>query len=470
VVQDVKERIETDLRSATTALLRPGAIAIVGASEDPTLPGGKLLHSLIEGRYPGPIYPVLEPKPGSTRRPTQVLARKALQSITEIPDGVDMAVVVLPPHRAAATAVELVKRGVRAVVVPVPGFAEAHQEGRDLQAKMVESVRCGGARMLGPNTLGLYSRSSKVNLVTGVDPAPEAVNTARAHRVAMLSQAGELDQVFIDSLLGHREALSLYVSLGNAADMGFEHLLRGAAEEPGVAAVAMVPSGEVDVPALASTVRQVSGNIPVLVAPKVRGAAALRAARSHVGGATDAGDAMPALVAAGAIPARDIEDLADRTVAVINQPMARGRRVAVLSTSGGAAVAAASHLTDLGMDVPSMPADVQGVLRAWLPDHAGASNPVNLTGSLPSNNYWPLVSGVMGQPNIDGALVLAVGADPPALAKTIIEAQRRRDKPVVGVTVGAPSTEAALVDAGIPVYPTPARAARAYQALVPIPL
>jgi acetyltransferase len=466
----MKGRTDADMRSATTALLRPGAIAIVGASEDPSLPGGHLLHSLIEGRYPGPIYPVLEPKPGSTRMPVQVLARQALHSITEIPNGVDMAVIVLPPHRAAATAVELVKRGVRAVVIPVPGFAEAHQEGRDLQARMLDSVLCGGARLLGPNTLGLYSATSKVSLVSGVDPAPEGVRTARTPRIAMLSQAGELDQVYIDGLLGHREALSLYVSLGNAADVGFTHLLRGAAEEPGVAAVAMVPSGEVDVPAVASAIRDVSGRVPVLVAPKVRGPAALRAAKAHVGAATDAADAMPALEAAGAIPARDIEDLADRTVAVVNQPMARGRRVAVLSTSGGAAVATASHLGDLGMDVPSLSADVQGVLRAWLPDHAGSSNPINLTGKLPSNNYWPIVSGVLGQPNIDGAVVLALGADPPALAKTVVEAQRRRGKPVVGVTVGAPVIEAALVDAGIPVYPTPARAARAYQALVPIPL
>ncbi|MCK4969701.1 MAG: CoA-binding protein, partial [Thermoplasmata archaeon] len=340
--------MEADLRSATTALLRPGSIAIVGASEDPTLPGGELLHSLVGDRYPGPIYPVVEPRPGATREQTQVLARQALHNITQIPDGTDMAVVVLPPQRAAATAVELVKRGVRAIVVPVPGFAEAHQEGRDLQARMIDSVRCGGARLLGPNTLGIYSRTSKMNLVTGVDPTPEGIEDTRTPRIAMLSQAGELDQVFIDSLVRHREALSIYVSLGNAADVGFEHLLRGAAEEPGVAAVAMMPSGEIDVPAVASAVREVSGRVPVLVAPKVRGVAAHRAAKAHVGGATDAQDAMPSLVAAGAIAARDIEDLADRTVAVVNQPMARGRRVAVLSTSGGAAVAAASHLTDQG--------------------------------------------------------------------------------------------------------------------------
>ena len=470
MVQDVRGRMEADLRSATVALLRPAAIAIVGASEDPSLPGGELLHSLVGSRYPGPIYPVLEPKPGSTRRPVQVLARQALHSINEIPDGTDMAVIVLPPARAAATAIELVNRGVRAIVVPVPGFGEAHQEGRDLQAKMIDSVRCGGARLLGPNTHGLYSVTSKVDLVTGIDPAPEGIEAARPPRVAMLSQAGELDQVCINTLLGHREALSLYVSLGNAADVGFEHLVRGAAREPGVAAVAMVPSGEVDVPAVASAIREASGQVPVLVAPKVRGAAALRAARSHVGGATDGSDALPSLVAAGAIAARDMEDLADRTAAVVNQPMARGRRVAVMSTSGGAAVAAASHLTDLGMEVPNLPADVQGVLRAWLPDHAGASNPVNLTGTLPTPNYWPIVSGVLGQSGIDGAVVLAVGADPPALAKTVVEAQRRRGKPVVAVAVGAPATEASLVDAGIPVYPTPARAARGYQALVPLPL
>ena len=429
-----------------------------------------MLHSLVEGRYPGPIYPVVEPKPGAREAPKQVLAHRALHNITELPPGVDLAVIVLSPNRTTATAIELVKRGVRAIMVPVPGFAEAHQEGRDMQSRMVESVRCGGARLLGPNTLGMYSRGSRMSLTNGVDPTPPGSEKARPPRVAFLSQAGELDQVFIDTLLRQRESLSLYVSLGNAADVGFEHLLRGAMEEPAVAAVSIVPAGEVDVPALASAVREVSARVPVLVTPKVRGQAALRAAKSHTGGATDAQEAMPDLVAAGAIAARDMEDLADRTTAVINQPMARGRRVAVLSTSGGAAVAAASHLADLGMEGPPLPVDVQSILRSWLPDHAGSSNPVNLTGTLPTGNYWPIVSGVFGQAGIDGAFILAVGNDPSALAKAIVEASKRRGKPVVGVSVGAPRTEAILVDAGIPVYPTPSRAARAYQALVPLPL
>lgn len=470
MVQDVRERMEADIRSATTALLRPGSVAIIGASEDPSLPGGKLLHNLISGRYPGPIYPVIEPGPGNREPPKQVLAHRAYHSISELPEGLDLAVLVQPPNRATATALELVKRGVRAFVVTTAGFAEAHQEGREMQRRIVDSVTRGGARLLGPNTLGIYSVTSKLNLVTGVDPAPAGIETGRKPRLALLSQAGELDQVFIDTVLGHREALSLYVSLGNAADVSFEHLLRGAVGEPGIAAVAIVPAGEVDVPALASTIREVSARVPVLVAPKVRGRAARRAANAHSGGATDAEEAMPSLVAAGAISARDLEDLADRTVAVVNQPMARGRRVAVMSTSSGAAVATASHLTDLGMDVPTIPAEIQQVLRSWLPDHAGASNPVTLTGKLPALNYRPVLSGVMGQPNIDGGIVLAVGADPPALAKAVIDVAKRRGKPMVGVTVSAPRTEAALVDAGIPVYPTPARAARAYQALVPLPL
>jgi acyl-CoA synthetase (NDP forming) len=364
---------------------------------------------------------------------------------------------------------ELVKRGVRAIMVPMPGFAEAHQEGREMQGRMADSVRSAGARLLGPNTLGLYSHNARLDLTRGIDPHPPAVEGARGPRIALLSQAGELDQVFIDSVARNREALALYVSLGNAADVGFEHVLPGAAEEPGVDAVALVPSGEVDVPALSSSVREASARVPVLVVPKVRGPAALRAARFHVGGATDAEESMPALVAAGAIAARDMEDLADRTVAVVNQPMARNRRVAVISTSGGAAVAAASHLSVQGLEVPVLQPEVQQVLRSWLPSHVSAANPVNLTGHLPAANYRPCVSGVLGQARVDGAVVLVVGSDNPALAAAIIDAARKRRKPVVAVTVGAPRTRSTLVDAGIPVYPTPSRAARAYQALVPLP-
>ena len=94
MVQDVRERMRADIRSATTALLRPGSVAIIGASEDPSLPGGKLLHNLIAGRYPGPIYPVIEPGPGHREPPKQVLAHRAYHSIAELPEGLDLAVLV----------------------------------------------------------------------------------------------------------------------------------------------------------------------------------------------------------------------------------------------------------------------------------------------------------------------------------------------------------------------------------------
>jgi acetyltransferase len=468
MVRDYKEGMATDARSALMALLRPNAVAVVGASDDPSLPGGELMHSLLEGGFPGPVYPVVEASGSARAPPGQVLGHRSLPSLRELPEGVDLAVVVLPPERSAAAAAECVKRGVRAVIVPVPGFAEAHEQGRETQRRMVDDVTCGGARLLGPNTHGLFSSEGKLNLTTGIDP--KGPHRVLRRRVALLSQAGELDQVFISTLQVHGEGLGMYVSLGNAADISFQHLIPPAAGEPGVAAVALMPAGELDLPALASTVRNVSPSVPVLVAVKARGRAAVRAARAHVGGATDGHDALPDLEAAGAIIARDLEDLADRTAAVVLQPRAEGRRVSVISTSGGAAVAAASHLADQGLDVPVLAPEVQHALMTFIPDHGTAANPVNLTGHLPSNNFFPCVDGVLGQPNIDGAVVLAVGVDHPTLAPAVAEVSSKRRKPVVAVAVGAPKTETALQDSGIPVYPTPARAARAYQALAPRPI
>jgi acyl-CoA synthetase (NDP forming) len=226
----------------------------------------------------------------------------------------------------------------------------------------------------------------------------------------------------------------------------------------------------VDRLALSSAVRGVAPRTPVLVAHKVRGRAAMRAARSHAGAAMEASEAMPDLEAAGAVLATDLVDLADRTAAMVLQPRARGRRVAVLSTSGGAAVAAASHLEDMRLEVPVLPEQVQRALVQWLPEHGTAANPVNLGGALPAGSLRPVVEGVLGQPTVDGTVVLAVGVEVPARATAAAEAATARGKPVVGVTVRAPLTAKAMREAGIPVYPSPARAARAYQALVPGPL
>ena len=454
-----------DPRSSTMALLRPHAVAVLGASEDPETPGGAFLHSLVRGGFQGPVYPVIEAERGGRRAPSQMMARKVLGSIDELPLGVDLAVVVLPPERAAGAAVDCVGKGARAIVVPGRGFAESHARGRELQVAMADQVGSRGARLLGPNSLGIYSRAGDLDLAPSVP-----VGGGEPAVAALLSQAGELDALFIETLREHRLGLALYASLGNAADLSFEHLLPAASMEPGVRAVAMVPAGTVDRLALSSAVREVAPRTPVLVAHKVRGRAAMRAARSNAGAAMEASEAMPDLEAAGAVLATDLVDLADRTAAMALQPRARGRRVAVLSTSGGAAVAVASHLEDMGLEVPALPEKVQRALVQWLPEHGTAANPVNLGGALPAGSLRPIADGVLGQPTVDGAVVLAVGADVPALATAAAEAAAARGKPVVGVAVRAPLTAKAMRASGMPAYPSPMRAARAYQALVPGPL
>ncbi len=454
-----------DMRTATTALLHPNAVAVVGATDDPRRLGGRLMLSLVQGGFRGPVHPVDEPDPASSKVPPQILAKRTLWSVTELPDGVDLVVLTIGGDRAVALAAECVRKGVRAVMVLVPGFAEAHQRGRELQMRLLDEVSLKGGRLLGPNSTGLYCASSALNLAPGLGiPGKEPGS------VALLSQAGDLDQLFIDTLRGHGLGLGLYVGLGNAADLGPQHLLAAAADEPGIKAIAVSIMGEVDHLALSSAVRAVAPRVPVVLAHKVRGRAAHRAARMHSGSSSDAVEAIPDLITAGAVIATDLVDLADKATALALQPRARGRRVAILSTSSGAAVAAATHLEEQRLELPVMPEQVQRVLMQWLPEHGSAANPVHLGGALPDASLKPVVEGVLGQALVDGAVLLAVGSDQPSLATAAAEVVARRGKPVVAVAIRAPRTEEALRAAGIPVYPSPLRAARAYQALVPGPL
>jgi len=454
-----------DMRTATAALLHPNAVAIVGASDDPRRPGGRLMLSLVQGGFRGPIHPVDEPVPGASKVPSQVLAKRTLSSVTELPEGVDLVVLTVGGDRAVALAAECVRRGARAVMVPVAGFAEAHQRGRELQMRLLDEVSLKGGRLLGPNSMGLYCASSSLDLAPGL-----ALPGKGPGRIALVSQAGDLDHLFIDTLDEHGIGIGLYVGLGNAADLGPQHLLAAAADEPGVKAIAVSVMGEVDHVALASAVRDVAPRVPVVITHKVRGRAAHRAARAHSGAASDAADAVPDLISAGAVIATDLVDLADKATALALQPRARGRRVAILSTSSGAAVAAATHLEEQRLELPVMPEQVQRVLMQWLPEQGTAANPVHLGGALPDASLKPVVEGVLGQSSVDGAVLLAVGTDQPALATAAAEVVARRGKPVVAVAIRAPRTGEALRAEGIPVYPSPLRAARAYQALVPWPL
>ncbi len=454
-----------DTRTATAALLHPNAVAVVGASEDTRDLGGRMLLSLVKGGYRGPVYPVADPEGTGRVVPSQIMAKRVLKSAEELPEGVDLAVVAMTGPRAVATAAECVRRGVRAVLVPTTGFAEAHQRGRELQMRLVDEVGLKGARLLGPNSTGLYCRSASLDLAPSIGDASNG-----AGKVALLSQAGDIDHLFIDTITEQGLGLALYAGLGNSADLGPEHLLATAAEEPGVTATAVAIVGNFDRLALSSAIRNVGSRVPVLVTHKVRGHAAHRAARAHSGGASPARESMPDLIAAGATMAVDIVDLADRTAAAAMQPRARGCRVAVLSTSSGAAVAAATHLEEARLELPVLPEQVQRVLLQWLPEHGTAANPVYLGGALPDASLRPVVEGVLGQAAVDGAVLMVVSAEQPALATALSEVVSRRGKPVVAMVVKATRTAEALRAEGIPVYPTPLRAARAFQALVPGPL
>jgi acetyl coenzyme A synthetase (ADP forming)-like protein len=394
-------RLETRHQVATTASLRPffkpRAVAVVGASRDPRSIGYRLLDALVRNRFQGPVYPV-------NPRASELAGLRVYSSVRELPEPVDLAVLVVPPQAVLSVVDDCAVRGVRALVVVTAGFAEVGAPGQELQRQLVEKVRGYGMRLIGPNCLGLLTTDPEVKLNASFapvfpPPGPVAMSSdSGALGLAILNGAGRLD-------LG----ISGFVSVGNRADVSSNDLLEywEGDERTGVILLYLESFGNPR--RFARIARRVSRKKPIVAVKAGRTRAGRRAAGSHTAALAASDVAIDALFhQTGVLRAETLEEMLDLAAALGNQPLPRGRRLGVVTNAGGPAILCADAGEAAGLSLPPFSETTRSRLAEFLPATASLTNPVDLIASATPEQYRRAIPLLLGSGEIDCLVVIYV--------------------------------------------------------------
>ena len=442
-------------------LLYPGSIAVIGAGRDTTSVGGRLFRNLLAQGFNGPIHPVNPHAPF-------VHAVKAFETVLDIPDAIDLAFIAVPAPAVADTLRQCARKGVRGVVVISAGFAETGREGLALEETVREIARRNGMRLIGPNCMGVINTDIRVNLNGQFGPSfPPPGN------VGISSQSGALGIAILEEAAKLNIGVSTFVSIGNRADVSPNDLLLYWEDDPHTDVIVLYVESVGNPRRFGRLARRISRKKPIVVVKAGRSRGGARATASHTGSMASLEAAVDALFSqSGVIRTGTLHELFDVTSLLVNQPLPDGRRVAVLSNTGGPAILAVDALEGLGLEVPELSAELQAQLAQHLSPAASTVNPIDMIASAGLDEYRACLPLLLESDEIDAVIVIFIPTAPEGtreilsvVGKAVCE--HRPGKTVVGVLMGsAESPEELTCAARVPVYPFPESAAQALAAAV----
>ena len=455
-VQRFDERERVAAANALRAFFNPRSVAVIGASRQRGTIGGEIFHNLLSYEFAGPVYPV---------NPTADVVQSvpAYASVEHIPGPVDLAVIAVPAARVIEVAAACGRKGVRVLVVISAGFAETDEAGRARQAELVKVCRAAGMRVIGPNCMGIVNTDPAVRLDATFAPI-----TTPEGRVGFLSQSGALGLAIIDYAKTLGLGISTFVSVGNKADISGNDLLSYWETDPRTDVILLYLESFGNPRKFSRIARRVGRTKPIIAVKSGRSRAGARATSSHTGALIAASDVtVDALFRqAGVIRTDTLEELFDVASLLAHQPVPVGRRVGIITNSGGPAILCADACEAEGLEVPLLSEESQDRLRAFLPKEASVSNPVDMIASASADNYRDAIRIVAGDPNIDALVVIFI---PPLVtsaedaARAFVDAARElnRKKPLLTVFMSARGVPESLKAPGVhvPSYAFPEAAA-----------
>jgi acetate---CoA ligase (ADP-forming) len=450
----VDERDHVGVVTSLAPLFDPKTVAVIGASPRQGSIGGELFRNILRAEYAGVAYPV-------NRSGTAVAGVRAYTSVAEIGEQVDLAVVCLPGPAVLAAAAEALAAGVRALCVISAGFAETGADGVARQEELLELVRGHGARLLGPNCLGIAVAGPRLNATFGPRALP-------AGNVGFSSQSGALGLAVLERAAERRLGLSSFVSIGNKADISSNDLLEYWEDDPATDVVLLYLESFGNPRKFARVAHRLARTKPIIAMKAGRTGAGARAASSHTAALAGSEAAVDALFhEAGVLRVDTLEELLDVTSLLATQPLPRGRNVAVLTNAGGLGILCADACESVGLMLPPLDDATVEALREVLPAEASTSNPIDMLGSAVGSTYADVLPVLLRDPGIDSVIVLFVppvvaGADEiaAAIAEAVANAHES-EKPVLACVISADGIPDRLLSAPVAAFSFPESAARA---------
>src|SRR5450631_4379398 len=430
-------------------IMKPDAVAVIGASIEEGKIGNSVMKNLINGGYKGEIYPI---NPSAN----EIMGRKAYKSVKDVPGKIDVAVFAIPAKFVAQALIEVGEKKIPGAVLIPSGFAET---GNVKGQKEIQDIgRKYGVRLMGPNIYGFYYtwKNLCATFCTAYDVKGHA---------ALSSQSGGIGMAIIGFSRSAKMGVSAIVGLGNKSDIDEDDLLTFFEQDENTTIIAQHCEDLKDGRSFAEVAKRVSKKKPIVVLKAGRTSMGARAASSHTG-ALAGNDKIyeDVLKQSGVIRARSLRDLLEFARGIPVLPTPKGENVLIITGAGGSGVLLSDACVDNGLSLMAMPADLDAAFRKFIPPFGAAGNPVDITGGEPPKTYQNTVRLGLEDPRIH-ALILGywhtIVTPPMVFAKIMVEVVEEMrakgiEKPVVASLAGDVEVEEAaeyLFAHGIPAYP-----------------
>jgi acetyl coenzyme A synthetase (ADP forming)-like protein len=456
------------------SIFSPQSLAVVGASKTPGKVGHDIFVNILKGGYRGTLYPV-NPKARS------VSSVKAYATISDIPDSIDLAMIILPPRPALTAVKEAIDKGIKGLVIVSAGFREVGGEGLEIENTIVGLCREAGVRVVGPNCLGVINPLANVRL-----NASFSARMPKPGNISFISQSGALCTAVLDFAADRDFGFSKFISIGNKADIDELDLLRYFHKDEDTEVIMLYLEELRRGPEFIEAVKEItSGDIrptPVLVIKSGRTAAGAQAAASHTGALAGTEGVYDAIFQqSGIIRVDSIVQLFDFATAFayknesslgkFRRKVPAGNRVAIVTNAGGPGIVATDMTVTSGLQLARFQEETIEVLASHLPKTANLENPVDVIGDAPMDRYENALAAVIRDEGVDGALVILTPqsmTDVLGTAEAIVRIARRSPKPILCCFMGIIDVSSGvryLQEHGVPVFKFPENAAKTFGAL-----
>jgi acetyltransferase len=440
------------MKDPLNAFFYPQGVAVIGASANPAKLSYGVLRNLVTHGYRGAVYPV-NPKGG------EMMGLTVYPSVMEVPDPVDLAVIILSANRTVDALRECGERSIRAAVLIASGFGELGSGGREREAQLLEVAREYDLRFIGPNCVGVIDTYSPID-TTFVRTMPGRGN------IGFVSHSGAVCGGTMDWASAVGVGFSRIISLGNQVDVDMADALESLAADPHSHVVAAYVEGLPSGRRFVETAVRMTARKPVVVLKAGRTPSGTRAVASHTGALAGADRAfLAACQRAGVVPVENLEELVDASIALAYRKPPQGRCMAILTNAGGPAAVGADALDRLGLTLAELSAETKETLRAVCPRGTMVNNPVDMLGGPHLEHYSEALKVLLAAPEVDGVMVVFVPqaiTPPHDVAVTVSRVAEEAEKPVVCCISGGGGIRAAartLHAHSVPQYLTPARGA-----------
>ncbi len=443
---------DTELIKSMDSFFNPSRVALVGASADHRKLGNSIMMNLLASEIE--VYPI-------THSRDRVLGVTAYKSLGDLPEPVDLVIVSVAAKYCPALMPEIRNAGAKNAIIVSGGFSETGAEGAKLEKILVQAAKDSEVRIIGPNCVGV-SNSLLFNGTFTMIP--------KRGNIAFVSQSGALGGMIIYTTRSKRIGMSKFASIGNSADVGFVEIINYFREDSKSTVIAAYIEGVEKGRELFESLRAAAKEKPVVVLKGGQSEVGSRATKSHTGSLAGSAKIFDGMIRqAGCVTAPTLDSLVEICKIFDYQPLPKGRRVGIISNTGGAGVLATDAASKLNLEITNLEKDTQEELRQVLPPMASVNNPIDVVASGGKREYSIATELLLNDRNVDILLVICgvptfAGMKRTEHATGTLEGVQKAStkKPVVGVwlagDVGKPGKELLEMNK-IPCYDDPAIAA-----------